>query len=219
VGVILTYLKRPHYIRNTDIIWSVFLKSWILIILFTLPLGPVIEIIKKVASINETDFNYSPFIIFLSTVLVAPVIEELFFRLILKPRFINCIVFSIFSWLLTIILLYKKIFFLFVPIFVLSVIELIVLLDKKLFRKMQKSFLIHFCFVFYLSIFIFGFLHITNYEPFNCKLIAIMPILVSPVLIASIFLGFIRMKFGIFYSILLHSMINLIGFLGIIIDK
>jgi hypothetical protein len=45
-----------------------------------------------------------------------------------------------------------------------------------------------------------------------------MPILVSPVVVVGIILGFIRMKFGIVYSILLHSMINLLGYVGIFLS-
>jgi uncharacterized protein len=219
VELIFTYLKRPYYIRNGIINWSIFFKAWILTILFTLPLGPIIEILKKIASIKETDFNYSPLIVFLSMVLLAPIIEELIFRLILKPRYINCVIFTLVNGLLAIIFLYKKVFFMFIPVSLISLISLYFLLNKKGFKNLQTFFLGHFKLFFYLSSFLFGFLHVTNYEPFNYKLIIVMPILISPIVVTGILLGFIRMKFGIIYSILLHSLINLVGFVSIIISK
>lgn len=175
--------------------------------------------IKKVTSIKEIDLNYSHSFLFLSTVILAPFIEELFFRLVLKPKYLNWLILSIFSGILTAIFIYKKIFLLLIPFSILTIIEFIFLLNRKSFRRMQIFFLNHFCFFFYLSSLLFGLLHVTNYEPFNYKLIILMPILVSPIVVVGIILGFIRMKFGIWYSMLMHSMINLIAFLVFLVGK
>jgi membrane protease YdiL (CAAX protease family) len=216
VELIFTFLKKPAYIRNSNIDWLIFFKSWFLVILFTIPVGPLIEILKKATSIEETEFNYSPFIVFLLMVCLGPVIEELFFRLILKPIYRNCVIFSVLTVLLSFIFMYKKVIFLSIPFSLLTVVNLTFLLNKKLLRKTQIFFLRNFYVFFYLSSLLFGLLHATNFKPFNFKLILIMPVLVSPLIVAGIILGFIRMKFGIAYSILLHMFINLIGFVAFI---
>jgi membrane protease YdiL (CAAX protease family) len=212
----LNYLKRPYYIRNSEINWSVFLKSWFLVLIVSIPLGPLIEILKRIASIEDTDFNYSSFKVFLSMVFLAPIIEELLFRLILKPKFQNLLIFLIFSGILAISFLVRKAFILFIIFLLLSVFCFIILISKKKFRKVQVYFLAHFPLLFYTSSVFFGFVHITNYEPFNYKLILIMPILVLPMILIGIILGFIRMKFGITYSVLLHSMINIFPFIFVL---
>jgi hypothetical protein len=145
-------------------------------------------------------------------IFLSPVLEEILFRLILKPKFRNLIVFSVFSGVLAINFLFRNEFILFIPFSIFSIIGFVLLMNRKYFREAQIYFLKYFSIIFYLISLIFGFIHITNYEPFNYQLILIAPILISPLVMAGIILGFIRMKFGIGYSILMHSIINLIGF-------
>lgn len=215
----LNYLKKPYYIRNKTVNWSIFIKSWVLFILISIPFGPIIDFMLKITSISETEFNYKTGKIFISMIILSPVLEEILFRLILKPKFRNVLIFSIFTGVLAISFLLRKSFILGIPFSFLSIAGFTILIDKKYFREMQKYFLKHFSTIFYLISIIFGFVHITNYEPFNYKLVIILPILISPLVLAGIMLSFIRMKFGIGYSILMHSMINLIGFLTLLVSK
>ena len=73
----------------------------------------------------------------------------------------------------------------------------------------KKSFKIAF---YNLSI-IFGFVHLSNYE-ITPKILLISPILVLPQIILGAYLGFIRIRFGLQWSILLHACYN--GFLMLI---
>jgi membrane protease YdiL (CAAX protease family) len=213
------YLKGPFYIKNRSVDWSVFFKSWVLLFLISIPFGPIINFVLKVTSITETEFNYSNSKIFITMIFLSPVIEEILFRLILKPKFRNILIFSVFSGVLAINFLFRKSFTLGIPFCILSIVCIILLLDKKCFRRAQIYFLKHFSFFFYLICLIFGFVHISNYEPFNYKLVLILPILITPLVFAGITLSFIRMRFGIGYSMLMHSMMNFIAFLAFLVGK
>jgi membrane protease YdiL (CAAX protease family) len=64
---------------------------------------------------------------------------------------------------------------------------------------------------FYVFTLTFGFIHITNYE-LNTTIWLLSPFLVLPQLIVGISLGFIRVRFGLLWSILLHASYNTILF-------
>lgn len=72
-----------------------------------------------------------------------------------------------------------------------------------LFCKNKKSFKI----AFYAFTFLFGFIHIFNYE-LTLKILIFSPILVSPQLVLGGLLGFLRVKLGLVYAMLLHAFFN-----------
>lgn len=67
----------------------------------------------------------------------------------------------------------------------------------------------YFRYIFYLFTLIFGFYHITNFE-INQNTLLFSPLLVAPQLSVGIFLGFIRVKFGLVWAIGLHAFYNLV---------
>ncbi|MGB5239007.1 MAG: CPBP family intramembrane glutamic endopeptidase [Flavobacteriaceae bacterium] len=98
------------------------------------------------------------------------------------------------------------------PVFILLVVavlapvieELIFRGPLYLFRKSN-----YFAIIFYLSTFIFGFYHITNFE-LSPTVIYFAPLLVSPQLCIGFILGYIRVKLGLLWAILLHSLYNIV---------
>jgi membrane protease YdiL (CAAX protease family) len=62
---------------------------------------------------------------------------------------------------------------------------------------------------FYISVLLFGLIHIANYPDIE-GFYWLIPILVAPQISAGIFLGFIRTKLGLVWSMLLHALHNLI---------
>jgi len=74
-----------------------------------------------------------------------------------------------------------------------------------LFFKSSKYFSI----VFYLFTFTFGFIHITNFE-LTTQVWLLAPILVAPQISVGFLLGFIRIKFGLIWSMAMHAIYNLI---------
>lgn len=64
--------------------------------------------------------------------------------------------------------------------------------------------------IFFTSMIIFGFGHYTKFIIIdNLKFIILSPLLFSPYLFMGYFLGLIRLKFGLVWSILLHALVNL----------
>lgn len=67
----------------------------------------------------------------------------------------------------------------------------------------------YFKYAFYLLTLIFGFYHITNFE-LTIVTLVLSPILVAPQLGVGIFLGFIRVRFGLLWAMALHACYNLV---------
>ncbi len=76
----------------------------------------------------------------------------------------------------------------------------------------------YFKYAFYTSIILFGVVHIFNFEGDN-ELYYIAPLLIAPQLMAGIFLGYIRIKLGLMWSILLHATFNTILIGPILLQK
>ncbi len=104
-------------------------------------------------------------------------------------------------------------------IFVLAVIFAPVI-EELLFRGPLTLFKnpIYFKYAFYSSILLFGIIHITNFENINGQYWAV-PVLVLPQLCAGVFFGFIRVKLGLLWSMLLHAAHNLVLIGPVIILK
>ncbi|WP_435139447.1 CPBP family intramembrane glutamic endopeptidase [Formosa sp. A9] len=61
--------------------------------------------------------------------------------------------------------------------------------------------------IFYIFAFTFGAVHITNFE-ITRNVLILMPILVAPQILIGLFLGVIRLQFGLLYSMLFHAIYN-----------
>lgn len=86
------------------------------------------------------------------------------------------------------------------------------LIEECIFRapitlfKNKKAFKI----AYYVFAIVFGFVHISNYEITN-NILLFSTILIAPQLFVGLYLGFIRVRFGLLWSIALHAIYN--GFL------
>jgi len=93
-------------------------------------------------------------------------------------------------------------FFIFAVIIAPILEECIFRAPLTLFKK-KKPFKI----AFYTFAIAFGFIHITNYEITNTILL-FSPILIAPQIFAGLYFGYIRVKFGLLWSIALHATYN-----------
>ncbi len=93
-------------------------------------------------------------------------------------------------------------------IFLLSAI-LAPVLEEVLFRAPLTLFRnkITFKVLFYVLTILFGFIHITNFE-ISTNVILLSPLLVLPQILLGVYLGFIRVRFGLLWSIGLHAAYN-----------
>ena len=125
-----------------------------------------------------------PGLIFFFAVIIAPFLEEVMFRLILKLRSNFLIL-----WPLQLLIL-------------LQVNNKINLL--KTIRNFWNKF---YGWIFYLISIAFGLIHILNFEP-SLNIYLLAPILVAPQIVIGINLGYLRIRFGLIWSILFHAFHN-----------
>jgi hypothetical protein len=64
-----------------------------------------------------------------------------------------------------------------------------------------------FPYIFYGITLLFGFYHITNFE-LSRQVLLLSPLLVAPQLCVGVFLGYIRVRFGLLWAMLLHALYN-----------
>ncbi|WP_299103775.1 CPBP family intramembrane glutamic endopeptidase [uncultured Tenacibaculum sp.] len=102
----------------------------------------------------------------------------------------------------------KTVIFLFAVVLAPLLEELIFRAPITLFRD-EKSFKI----AFYFFAVIFGLVHITNFT-MTTNVLLLAPILVLPQIVLGCYLGFIRVKFGLGWSMLLHACYNAFFILG-----
>lgn len=149
--------------------------------------------------IHKDGIYYSIF----SYAIVTPLLEELSFRLWLKYSKINIFI----SLLSTVVLLLKVNARLHVYLFALIALFSIVLMMES--NKIQLSFLWkkYQKIIFSFSCFLFGVCHIFNFET-NSTILLLSPIITLQQISMGVILAKVRIKNGIFYSILPHSIYN-----------
>jgi membrane protease YdiL (CAAX protease family) len=155
------------------------------------------------------------FVVFFSATILAPIVEEISFRGIFTNNK-NVFLISIFFLLIS-IGLYLNIPLEIITIF--SVLLLILSFTKKggeFINKLKSIILAHFGILLWIMSILFATVHLSNY---NDIVIAwyLWPVLVLPQLIAGIVLSYIRIKFGLRFSILFHALMNTILFLPSVI--
>ena len=97
-----------------------------------------------------------------------------------------------------------------IPLMILIGAIIVPILEETLFRgpitlfKKARSFKI----AFYFFALIFGFVHLSNFE-LTTNVLLLSPILVLPQIILGGYLGYIRVRFGLQWSMLLHGTYNL----------
>ena len=67
----------------------------------------------------------------------------------------------------------------------------------------------YFPIMFYILTLVFGFYHITNFE-ITTTILLLSPFLVAPQIIVGSLLGYVRIKFGLIWSMIFHACYNLI---------
>ncbi|MEN8789615.1 MAG: CPBP family intramembrane glutamic endopeptidase [Flavobacteriaceae bacterium] len=98
------------------------------------------------------------------------------------------------------------------PVFILLVVAVLApIIEELIFRGPLYLFRNnrYFGIIFYLITLIFGFYHITNFE-INPTVIYLAPLLVSPQLFIGLILGYVRVKLGLIWAMLLHSIYNIV---------
>jgi membrane protease YdiL (CAAX protease family) len=209
-------------------------RIWGLEIVISLFLSFVLSSLLSLAKYDQSQHAINQFldsnnvlILFLFSTIYAPIVEELTFRLFLKfsPfRFgLALAFFGVFLLqtleelgLINITNLFSYVgisntILIFVLLFVFAILSGILIgIAIKLLNIQsifEKAFSKAFPIIFYLSAFIFGFAHISNYDGLN-SIWFLIPFLGMPQIFIGTALGYVRVNYGLGWSMLLHALHN-----------
>ncbi len=195
------YIKNPTLCEESSINWKLFRNLYLWYFLYVACLSICFFILQKLGLPIEKPVrdNFTYWMGIFIVAIKAPIVEEIFFRLPLKKSNTNTL-FLIGALVIYAFSIYYK-HGKFEPFNFFVVSFIILYFITILFQKIE----IKFKYFFYVSCLIFALLHMTNFSEINY----ITPLLVLPQLGLGLILGFIRMRYGFFYGILFHALVNL----------
>ncbi len=204
---LLSFLKNPVYAQNKKPNSKEFISLLMIYFLTILPLGFIIYAFCKFFNITHKEIILTPWMKLLVGVILAPIYEEFIFRSLLKFKKINILLFitTLFGFIFYSISKSRTEVTTFLSIFVLSFLCLLIFTSRTQIESYISS---RFKYFFYASILLFGLLHATNFTGNLYAIIAFSLILGSPQLVLGAILGYIRMNYGLVYSILFHMIVN-----------
>ncbi|MDZ7899059.1 MAG: CPBP family glutamic-type intramembrane protease [Arcicella sp.] len=210
----LVYAKRPTYILEESVITQkekIFyikqllkFEACVALILF-----PLIFLTKELTNAEYSGFKEDNWKTYFIVVLVAPILEEVIFRNALRySRIAIAIGICLGSWWIAESSIIQSKYiptavglsFLLVPIIYIGL--------KYCDSPLKNFWTNNFHVVFHVIAISFGLMHLLNYDNINNYLLAIP--LVSVQIVFGYLFGFVRMKFGLSYSIGLHITWNFI---------
>lgn len=229
----VTFLKKPklHCIKEIDFfekfcLFVVFLFTMYFCVFCTAFIVKVIIYIidfeegKKIFNYQVNKWNKYSFWENIGYVLfIGPLIEELISRLYLdiKKITIQITMISIFLLLFkfnNLALDFKSFSYLVIIIILFAFLTLI---NQKTITKFGVN---YYGYIFYFSSITFSFLHFSNFTSvLNDCYLWLLPILVLPQLVMGIFFGYIRIKLGFLWGLLLHICMNLPAVLIYLLNK
>lgn len=222
-----TFLRQPYYIDHAVPVsitpwrwlWQLFKVDFGITFFAAIILVTLTKLIERLTFLNfHEDHVYStPYQALFFLVIFAPIIEEGLFRLSLRLSPFNFapmigvvgvyLSFSILSsWFQpnTYIVLAVVFCMLFVPMLVLVTRQAFIM--EWLYPRFKK----HFRWIYYFSSISFGFIHLSNFDNITLSHYLLIVLLTLPQLCSGFFLGYVRMRYGIGYSIGLHALNNLV---------
>ncbi len=169
--------------------------------------GIFIFIISNTFNLTHKEIVLSPALKFLVVVIFVPIYEEILFRSLLKFKRINIFLFITTLIGLIIICILKS------NTKVLAILSFILLSFLVLITSVKRTHIelyisSKFKYFFYSTILIFGLIHAFNFTGNKYAILTFLIILGSPQLVLGAILGYIRMNYGLVYSILFHMIVN-----------
>ncbi len=181
-------------------------KEFAIYVIITFLISTIGAIVFILFSMKKESLEINPTL--LGTIIVAPFIEEILFRGILK---INKGTICLFIYALTTLTLKKmnliEVNFYNTLIVLVFVVFLIIILRTNQFEKEHLKYTRYKKIIVYISAFTFGFLHLRNFNSVN---IFVFPILFYGCMqvLGGFMLNIIRLKYGLLTSVLFHLSLN-----------
>lgn len=202
------FIKNPIWFSNyTKPSLIHFIKFYITYLISIIPIVLIAFLTCKIFSITHKQIEFTFIMKFLIVVLLAPTYEEIFFRSLLKFNRLNVILFivNLVGFILWTIIKEASVYFIFSSAFLLMIIILITLYPIETISKYVVKNIKLF---FYLTSILFGVFHAINFTGNPWIILSFSFILGGPQIVAGLILGYIRLRFGLVYSILFHMLIN-----------
>ena len=148
---------------------------------------------------------------FLLILFVVPFVEEILFRLPLRLEKIGIgLSFSIITYRL--LVEHSLMFDLYDP-YAYAKIALAIIPCLLTVRFFPDSWLVaikkRYSYYFYFIAATFALVHVTNFAPYNNSVLLFYPLFTLPQFLMALVIGYVRMEYGFFYGVALHSLINL----------
>ena len=200
------FLKHPSwtgsYSRPTAID---FFALFFIYILLVMPISVLLHFLTNILDVSTSinHMNLSSRII--RGILLAPLVEEILFRLLYVFNRRNLVVVIGSALILAVVFIvrtnYPKVI-LFISVVVLMGLMLV-------FYKTVNVFLnTHFRLFFYSLAIAFALIHLSNFQGLTILILLPALLLVVPQFILATLLGYIRLSYGFIYGLLFHSVVN-----------
>lgn len=212
------YLKYPRLLAlctDKKMLWRDLSSLLILYIAFTSLIGGMYYSLlhfKLIREYEEFDiFKYGfPLAMFFGVVF-APISEELLFRWQLRnPKWsilFLLISVEIVAW--TFVKSDYALFFIGLGLLVIGLVA-VMAMDKLTRLKKVKIFRSYYVFLFYYTAILFGYIHITNTKGLTLADPSFI-LYISSQIFGGLSMGYLRVKYGLKYGILLHAIFNMIA--------
>lgn len=203
----LIYLKSPVYSSNRKpkIIYLLFLLFTFIVLSISISL--IALIICKLFHIKHNEIGLTPLMTILFGVLLAPIYEEVVFRSLLKFKKNNIILFIVTVTALIgfCIFMSKIILVIILSVLLITLVSLLITFSRSKIELFLSS---KFKYFFYTTSITFGLIHVFNFTGNIYLILAFSFILVGPQIVLGFISGYIRMNYGLIYSILFHMIVN-----------
>jgi hypothetical protein len=201
------YIKNPVYSRDTQPInWKDFFTLLIIYFLVVIQLGVLLFLISLFLNVEHKLNNHTFFEKISFGIILAPVVEELLFRLLLVLNKRNLFIFFSTNLTLAIWFLINGNYIKFCLFALLVLFTLILNFRQNLVVPVLKK---HYKLFFYGIAVLFATLHVFNFNGLSVYNVSGALLLVIPQLILGLMLGYIRIRYGLLFGILFHAIINI----------
>jgi membrane protease YdiL (CAAX protease family) len=212
------FLKRPSVLKlnkenatlKRDFLWLLLLDIAVTIfIAVTYHFLVEFKLIKEYHPKSDLIKEYGIYWALIFACVIAPLLEESIFRWHLRKRYAT-IYFVLMSISFTIISKLTSTWLSFLVFFVCLAIAIVIELYLRKQTQNKKTILLRrvYPFVFYFSAIVFGVTHIDNFEGLSFEDPAFVIFICSQTF-GGLTLGYIRIKYGLQYSMLSHAAFNL----------
>jgi len=168
--------------------------------------------------------KFSRFPPFWYVVLIGPILEELICRLSLrfKPMFlaisISVFLFFIIAVYILKVLPFYNFWYILGNTGIILVISVLFYFLIRVYKdKFEKFWTNHLRIIFYSFAIFFGFMHLGNFCINHYSILLLSPLFIFPYIFIGLNLGFIRLKYGIVFSVFLHGFYNSLPFIFMLV--